>query len=483
MKQNNFLLIILILSSVLLFINLGDRTLFGDEAFTVIVAKTITEGGYPSSYYRDFLINPKDTSNFKIGDKDVYTWNTWTQYYIANGIYSIFGLNEFALRVPFVLIGLATICLLYFFTKKLTNDETIARFATIILALSVPFVLHIKQVRWYALVSFFTLAVCYSYWLFINEEESKEKSSALFFFTLSCIWLFYSNLLTFFGIMVAVTSHFFVFRVLNLNKKLLKKMIISLLITAFCTAPWFFITGQLSKLSGASMSIKSIVFNIALYWYYAFVLLIPALFLLIFLFKKYRKELFQPNYVFIMFIIVVFICFSALKVDHLPAIRYIICLTPLFCILNAYVIVKIKEYNKFLGYIILMILIMSNLLHTLPIMPLGKFANGIDANVSDYEKERFITSSTELKFPLVNYINEITHDYEGTEEAIINYINKHKGNNDTFTTSHFENVFILHNDIRYIPPEKIEKDDEPDWIIKRNFKINEFELGIFENSF
>ncbi len=468
-KKNNFLILLTLLGLILLLPNLGDRTFFGDESYTMIVSKTVAEEGYPASYYNGFFINAKETANADIFGKQVYTWNSWSQFYITALFYKIFGMNEFFLRLPFVLFGLATLILLYFFAKEITNNEMIARISSIFLALSTTFILHARQLRWYSMSAFLVLAILYSYWVFLKDKR-------IFWFAFSSIFLFHTNTLIFFVTMLSVTLHFLVFK---FNKGHVKKAILSLISIFLFTFPWFVITNQFSKLSGTTSSIFKIVFHMVLNWFYLFILLFPIIFLIAFLFKRFRKELLKEGYLLVIFFIISFITILSLKSDVLPAVRYLICLIPLTSIILSFTIVKIWQNNKTIAVIIALLLVLTNLLNLVPFILLKGAAGSLSADVSDYNKEKFIKDSLGVKFYLPSYLYEITNDYESSEELVINQLLEKGSEKDTFTTSHFPYTFIIYTDMEYIPVEEIK--EGPDWIIKRSFRIGEDEVEEFFN--
>lgn len=466
-KKNKYLVVLLLFAATLLFTSLGDRTLFGDEDFTLLVSKTIADNGLPAASHGEFRINPKDTAHAAIFGKEVYTWNSWLQYYITAGVYSVFGLNETALRFPFVLFGLSTVLLLYLFAKELTKSKRIAIVSTLLLTTSVTFLLHMRQVRWYSLVTFFSLAVMYSYWGFIKSGKTK-------WLVISSILLFHSNIMNFFILVATLFSHFAVF---NFTKTKFKKALKSSLVIALFTAPWFFLTNQLAKFSGTTSSLLKIAFNFMLNWYYVFILLFPAVLLMFFLFKKYRRILLRPEYTFLVFVVVVYISILSLKSDVLPGVRYLVHLVPVFSILTALIVTEIYKKQKLAAVGLVTVLVLTNLLNLFPFLLMEPLASNFDTNISDYNKEKFIDDSLQMRAPMFDYLYELTHDYTSSEELIFAYINQNKNTDDTFTTSNFENAVIVYTDLRYVDPNDI---NEPiDWIVVRSFRIGEEQIGAF----
>ena len=460
LRKNKFLAIIVVLAAVFLFLNLGDRYISNDETFTALVGKTIVEDGYPNAYYNGVLLNPKNTSY--IGN--VYTWSTWLQEYIAAFVMLISN-DEFLLRLPFALFALATIVLAYYFTRDLTKNKAISYIATILTATSVVFYLHARQLRWYGLVMFFGIAMIYSYWLLVNDKK------ASLWFSLSSIFLFHSNYYIFLGVAFALIVHFLIFEF-----KKFKKFIYPTIFVFLFTFPWFYLTGQLAKTVGATFSLSRIFLNLALNYYLIFIFLFPFLFLLILLAfianKKKRKGLLGKNYLFVFTVIVATTIFFSVKADILPQIRYLVFMVPLFSLLNATVLYKIYQRKEIVAYVLVLLLIFTNLLNLFPFVFMKDTALKFDSEkATSYEKERFIENSLKIRFFLFDYLYEITHDYTSTDEGIIKYITEHGSIKDTFITNTlaFRNTLFFYTNMK----EARINDSKIAWIIPRKFDVRE----------
>jgi hypothetical protein len=466
-RKNKFLIVTLILVAILLFSNLGDRFISDDESFTALVGKTIVEDGYPNAYYNGVLINPKNTSYIEVGSKSVYTWSTWMQEYIAASVLLV-GDDEFLLRFPFALFALASVILSYFFIRDMTKNTAIAKIALILMATSVTFYLHARQLRWYGLAMFFGIAMLYSYWLLINDRKN-----ASLWFSLSSIFLFHSNYFIFFGVAFALLVHFLIF---EFNKKNIGKFILPVLCTFLFTFPWFWLTGQLAKTVGATFNLYRLFLNLVLNYYIIFIFLFPFLFLLILLFfiinKKERKFLLGKDYLFVFIVIIATTLFFSIKADILPQIRYLVFMIPLFSLLSATVLYKIYQRSRIVAYILVLLLIFTNLLNLFPFVFMKDIATGFNSDkVTSYEKERFIENSLELRFLFFDYIYEITHDYTGTDEEIIDYVIKHGSAEDTFITNSlaFRNTFMFYTDLK----EAKMTDTGITWVIPRKFEVRD----------
>ena len=129
-KECIFLIIALVLSSILLLANLGNRYLWQDEAQTALVSKTILSHGVPLGYDGKNSFSAESENEY--GQDYIWKWHPWVPFYLTALSFKLFGLNAFAARLPFALFGIATIMLTYFFTKSVTRDIKTASVATVL---------------------------------------------------------------------------------------------------------------------------------------------------------------------------------------------------------------------------------------------------------------------------------------------------------------------------------------------------------------
>jgi len=458
-----------LLALALLLPNLGDRIITGDEAYTVMIGNTILEHGIPSGTYGDFLINPKDTAWTTIGGFPTYTWVSWMQHYISAGMSTFFGLSEFWQRFPFVLFGIASILLTFYLTERLTQKKNLAWVASLLMLTAVSFLLHARQARWYTPSLFFTTLAILGYWIWLKDKR-------MVWMVLGTIFLFHSNQLFFFEIMFALAGYHLLFQ----RKSIPWKNIGTCLgIIFLCTFPWFILTDQLAKGSGLGFSLVRMTLNIALNMYYIFILLTPLLFVILYAWV-YKKKEYQT---FILTISALSILFLSVKTDHLPAIRYLINLLPLFFLINAEVLVWMYHKKKEIAIALGCLLILTNILHIIPFAFAKDQFLHMPVPIPEYEKQHFIESSLNIQAPLVNYIYEITHTYVSAEKEIIRYIQTHGKKGETFITSDFPHTFILYladfhigkSQMRvkkyYEAFDKPVPQEKPNWIIPRKFKV------------
>lgn len=165
--------------------NLGDQRLWDDEAQTALIAKTILTDGVPRGYDGKNFLSQENGREY--GTNYVYRWHTWFPFYLLAGVFRLFGINEFTARLPFALLGLATVPLSYGFARSLWQSRRAAVLAAVLLSTSVSFLILSRQCRYYAPCAFFSLLSLYAYWLLI-----RRRRGAALLFVVSATLLFHS---------------------------------------------------------------------------------------------------------------------------------------------------------------------------------------------------------------------------------------------------------------------------------------------------
>src|SRR5262249_2354985 len=133
---------VLALGAVLIFWNLGERYLWQDEAETALLAKSILLTGLPTACDGKNVISQELSREF--GPDYLWRWSPWLQFYLAAGSFALFGPNTLSARLPFAVLGLLAIPLTYWLARRFLGCVNIARLSSLILATSVPFLLHTR---------------------------------------------------------------------------------------------------------------------------------------------------------------------------------------------------------------------------------------------------------------------------------------------------------------------------------------------------
>jgi 4-amino-4-deoxy-L-arabinose transferase and related glycosyltransferases of PMT family len=206
------LFILLILAFFLIFKNLSDNYLWQDEAESAVLAKSILHFGYPKAFDGLNILNPNIYSGF--GNGYAWKYHPWLHFYLISLSYGVLGESAFSSRLPFALLGFLAIVIIFFLAKRLFKKDSIALLSVLLATTSVPFLLHIRQCRYYSLQMFLVLVIV---WTYLNVLEKNWK----YLWQLGALFaaLCYTNHGTFIPVFGSVIVHFFL---VNKNRDLRK---------------------------------------------------------------------------------------------------------------------------------------------------------------------------------------------------------------------------------------------------------------------
>jgi hypothetical protein len=142
------MLAIVLVSASLVFFWLDQRLLWMDEAETALLGRSILARGVPIAFDGRNLISQEVGREF--GADYVWRWTPWLDKYLAAVSFAALGESTFAARVPFALLGLLSVVSVYPLAIALFRDRTAGLLAMAFLASSVPFILHVRQCRYYS---------------------------------------------------------------------------------------------------------------------------------------------------------------------------------------------------------------------------------------------------------------------------------------------------------------------------------------------
>lgn len=225
-----FPLLVLLVGALLLLCRLDDAYLWQDEAETAIVSRNLLAFGLPLSTDGTNWVQQAGRSFVEFTADYVWLYHSWLQYALTAVSFGLLGPTTLAARLPFALFGLATVALLYRLVQRWVADERVARVATVLLVLSVPFALLLRQCRYYAPSAFFTLLMLDAY---LHLRAGAQWGIP--YFVLAAVLLYHSHYGAFFPSVVAVGVDMLVSRE---RRDGWRQFVIALaLITAF-VLPW-----------------------------------------------------------------------------------------------------------------------------------------------------------------------------------------------------------------------------------------------------
>lgn len=441
------------LMAVLSLQNIDNRYLWYDEAHTALIGRNVLKYGIPKVWDGKYLVTTSNGNDF-----DNHLWivkDGYVQYYLA-----AFGeiISQWCHpRVVFVLLGVAGSVIMYLLTKQMVNNIKISLLSMFIYCTSVPIILYIRQVRYYAPAIFFSLLIMLAYFLAIKYNTNQ----CWLFFSISAILLYHTLYLYFWVIIISLCLKYLFF---DKSKQNIKKVLISLFIIFVCTFP-FFVHAQIflksvgdrrSRFQGwyyFILQIPGYLSQINAYFFpffsisiiYGFVKIINKIFvvkksaLLNDDLKQVKRKNINPNTFFIITIIIVnVIIVSAFSVQY--ATRYLLPSILMSNILCAITISAFFREDQIVGFILTIIMLFTNCLGVAPYMLLKRVNQNVINTVDIIVKppvpyfiaqgnfvsvdtlETYLENKIRYTSYFKNYLLEITTDYNDAIEGVVKFL-------------------------------------------------------------
>ncbi len=440
-----FLGLVLLVAAFLLFANLGNVYLWQDEAETALLARNVLTHGYPTAWDGKNLVTQTAGWGRDSDENHMWTWHPWLQFYFVAASFAVFGESATAARLPSALIGLACVVLLYFLARRLTDNETVARIATVVFLTSVPFLIHARQARWYAPAIAATLWVLYAY----LKLQKKEKTATVQI-VLASLFLFHINYLVFVATGAGILVHLMYCVLARRERPATRALAIAAGVTLTLDVPWLLLTGTSTRATHVEPYLSPFHERVApaleaLVVYtngYVFPLLLAPVVLWI-LARRANDPRDVPRQSVALLVLLVLGTFVVLMVLPWMYFRYLVGLLPVFAMLLAVVVWEVWKRQRVLGFVALGLLVLTNL----PSAALPPFG---------------------IRFDLMNYLYELTHDYDGPNEAIVEYLRQHGTKDDVVVTPHGSLPIMFYTGMRVESwSSRTTWPRRPDWIIPR----------------
>jgi 4-amino-4-deoxy-L-arabinose transferase-like glycosyltransferase len=499
--RSRFAWLLLLAGIVLLFAGLSDIYLWQDEAETALISRHFLSYGLPlSTDGRDWVQQAPEM--FREFNRDyIWTYHPWLQYLLAAASFAVFGTTTFAARFPFVLAGLATVFVLYHFVSRWLGDARTARVAAVLLLLCVPFVVLVRQCRYYALSALFTLLTVDAYlWLRL------DRPWAVPYFVLSAVLLFHSFYAAFFPTLAALVAYEVLTHVWRRTMPQ-GRVLLALLLIALLILPWVRLIpawrSGLGVLSSAGPTVEAqsqpahwefILGNLGQYLSHITLWVVPLIlvpaWLSAWLWARHSKAPGPPlaadQTAFLRIVgWVVAVNIIVLSVLDYTFFRYLTHLMPLLLVLMAMVVTWFIARWPLAGYALLLVLVTSNGLH---IIPYKLFNAAFSPQSSLWSKvvaspaTRWIDQIRAVRFrsELWMYGQELTYPYDGPNEGLVAYLSAHARPGQTALVNYEDLPLQFYTDLRVLgglsahgltsdPAQSTgwSTDVRPDWIIDR----------------
>lgn len=461
-KENKWLVLILVCATIFLFLNLGNSHLTIDEANTGYLSKNVLKYGYPRIYDEKNMM-PIFNEN-SINKMSAWIEQPWLQYYITAASLKIFGVNSFGARFPFSLFGLISILVVYFLALELTDSKRAALLSSFLMTVSVPFMLYARNCRYYSLVFLFGPLCAMEFLKWIRTSQLKY----LLWYGVAAVLLFYS----FYPMSACIILSTAVYE-FGVHRKQVGRYLATHVGIGLCCIPWLVI-GGIGTPAGSGVSIKFMLqegfflyiwkLHVYMFPFVALVViwLICKLFCRIGILEqkevcvRWNKKYLMYSGVLCYFVI---ICFVPMIVS-----QYLVGIMPFIYILFAVMLLKLSEYGKWLFISMLLLGSLTNVLNISPFIvakALTKDTKAISWFMKNPQSivlfgttpslDYYLNEYLEVRFYLFDFLYEITHDYDTRMEGIVDYLKENGSPSDTVLSWWGEtNVLLFHTNMKIV---------------------------------
>ena len=258
-RPTALLALVAVLGTFLIFGGLDRRYLWDDEAETALLAQRVLRFGVPVAWDGASLISQECGADYD----DNYLWQQtpWLPIYLAAASFALLDVGTFTARLPFALLGLLSVPSMYLLARRVFADRATALVAAASLLLSVPFLLHVRQCRYYGVAIFAAIWILYFY--FVLPRYRRLGAAGL---ALALTVLLHTSHLLFFG---AVAGLVLGFLVVSFDRTVLPWLTAALGAPVVVNLPWL-LAADLGGKSSALLSLASVAsFAANLAWYAA----------------------------------------------------------------------------------------------------------------------------------------------------------------------------------------------------------------------
>jgi hypothetical protein len=432
---------ILAVACCLLVPRLDDRYLWEDEAETALLARNVLRFGVPLAWDGRDLVSQECGAD--LDANGLWRQTPWLPMYLVAASFHLLGVDAFAARLPFVLVALATLPSLWYLALVLFRQRRVALVATIALALSVPFLLHARQSRYYVLVAF---AVVWTLAGYVGAVRGRR--AGIGWLALAMTVLFHANYLVFAATLAGLIAALPALR--PARDGVVRIAAAAGLVAAF-NAPWLLLFDPSGKTALAAESLSFGAFAVRLGTYlraielYFFPVVGLGVVLAVALVARRRRGAPLPPGLDVATALALFcaayVC--VLSLTPLLFLRYLVGLAPVGALLIGYVVTALARTPVGVAAALALIL-------------------GVDRA----DALRFAAGS-----PLIKYVDEITHDYEGPIEAVVRFLDRETRRGDRVYVTYGALGVRFHTDLEVRGGTACQPLDDwrPEWLVVRWF--------------
>lgn len=434
----------LLLGAPLLLVRLDNGVLWQDEAETGVLAKNTLRFGYPKADDGVNRVNP----SLPLGPGAAWTYHPWASIYLTAAALKIRGPTTAAARLPSALLGLASIWLMARLIRRISGERSLARWAAFLMTSSVPFLLLMRQCRYYAPSLFFSLWAVWAYHRLLGCRRwaAFELAAAL-------LVLFHVNHGVFAAVFLGLALHAAWSRP---APEIRRRLLWASVGAALLCAPFVFYL-QAHQHHGA-FSWRELSHHAQFYFRQINRYLFPAaLWAVVLLIWRPRREqllgargsalregwklslcLLAAGMLFLIF------------VPEQRHFRYLVHLIPWFLFLQAVLFVRLVQRRRWAGGLLASAILFTDLAYSGP--------------------NRLIRPEAKIRSLPLEFLGELTHPYLGPMDSVVELLSREGNPTQTVKIPYEDHTLLFYTKLRVEPivrSEDFSRESYPDWIILR----------------
>jgi len=445
---------VVLASALLIFFSLDTRVLWMDEAETALLGRSILDHGVPTSFDGRNVVSQEVGREY--GPDYVWRWTPWLDKYLAAAGFAVLGESTFSARFPFALLGLLCVISMYPLALALFRDRWIGVLAMAFLALSVPFILHVRQCRYYSPVILCTIWVLYFF-----AGMARGRRFAVAGFVAATTLLFQSSVLNATATAVALVPCALVSR---FAAPALRRAALAAAVMLLLNAPSFYLFSPATSEPRLYRVWDTVRVYLALTNRYTFPFVTLPLFLTLAWWAR-RRPFVESSAWRPFLVLVVFLGAYLAAVTAAPWFfyRYTVGLLPVASVLLAFMCGSMLRWSRLVGAPITACLMLTAMFHVALPLPQPFF------RMSELAKRRSF-QVYDVFFPLGNVLHEMTRPYPGPMELLLNLLAHSATPTDRVFISYGDLIVVFYTGLEVRGGQSGRPLDgwpEPEWIVIR----------------
>lgn len=464
---------------IMLFANIGNRVMFIDEAITAMLGKNTMTFGYPLVWDGKNLITASVNGN-EFNESLVYIKHNWLPYYISAFV-QVFTTNVAVIRSIFACFGVLSLFLYKSLLEEISDNKIFRMIGFAVFTFSIPVTLYFRSIYYTGLGLTFSISTILLYIRTIKYNKRKDY----ILLCVSLILLFHSLYLFYF---INATALFLSYIIFDFNKTTFKKYFTVGFISALLTLPWYFYSRLYLNKVEVKLSVGAKYFDELIFGYlwqlHAYFIPFLSLLIIYVIIKvlnihsrdksiqnssirinnlKHQLKQFLKRYripmISLIFILVNLVVISIFGIWLNT--RWMIPSIPFIYILLTYILYEFYRLDKYIGVVVAIILIFTNVLNVAPYSiikysitdtsaiesfvkpPVPFIDTGEGWNTKEKNLKEFL-SDFYMRSYFLDYCSELLSKYNDADKGMVEFLLKYGKPSDKVHLVGYQNEIVAY---------------------------------------